>query len=85
MEDTGGSWMMVYSSQGPAIDLWSCFIRFLVASMPSVTCFGDLLKLGWSKNGEKSYLRPNNKKVCRRGDLTVNERNEFGNILFPVK
>ena len=49
-----------------------------------ITCLEDLLKLGWSKNGNNGYLRPDKRLVSRKRQLSMSERNDFGDILFPV-
>ena len=51
----------------------------------AISCLKDLLNIGWSKNGEKGYLRPDKKVVARKRDLSIAERIEFGHILFPPR
>ena len=48
-----------------------------------IKCIEDLLRLGWVRNGQKGYFRPNKRVVTRRRQLSMSERSEFGDILFP--
>ena len=50
-----------------------------------ITCLEDLLKLGWSINGDKGYIRPDKRVVSRKRQLSLTERNEYGDILFPIR
>ena len=50
-----------------------------------ITCLENLLKLGWSISGDKGYLRPDKRVVSRKRQLSLTERNEYGDILFPIR
>ena len=49
-----------------------------------ITCLEDLIKLGWVKNGNNGYLRPDKRVVSRKRQLSMSERHDFGDILFPA-
>ena len=54
----------------------------------NISSFHDLEKLGWRRRpnqDKKSYLRPNNRVVNKRRDLSTEEQRMFGDILFPGK
>ena len=55
----------------------------------NITCFDDLIKLGWRKelnqNNRVYYVRPDQRKVHQRRNLTNQEKDEIGGILFPGK
>ena len=54
-----------------------------------VSSWEDLVQLGWSVRGEggrrgRSYLRPDNRVVNKRRQLSHSEDKEFGDILFAT-